>query len=836
MNKFIYSTAFFIFLFLPIYASFGQEKIDRVLQSIEKYNQTYSYEKVYLHTDKPHYFLNDTIWIKAYGIVESGKEEMEKTPSVPLYVELIQDRVVPYVSRIVLKLENGLGQGDIVLPRGLRPGVYTLRAYTEWMKNFGEEAFFEKNLWVGELGDGWEFINQNPKLNLSFFPEGGYLVEGIESKIGFKATNAIGKGTDVIGYVLNSKMDTVLRFESEHLGMGAFNFNPKPNETYEIRAKSADQNWSSFIFAEIQKSGYVLKIDPLYAEGEAKVSIIKQTSQKPKSLHLIGQSKGRVVFRKDLDADKQENSFILDKEDFLPGLVTFTLMDEETNLLAERLVYFLPFAQAIGNFRTEKTEYAPKEMVRMDVELLDEFGMPIQGDFSISVTDAYQVMHQENSQNIVSYLQLSSELKGEIEQPYYYFNPENPNAEKYMDNLLLTQGWRRFSWENLAKLNELPAYNFESGLTLRGRVSKLNNKPIEEIHKLTMLVRHWYGNPFIYEGETDESGNFTFLGMDYQDTVGIFLQAYIEKEKASGKKTEVKRNEVEIFDPEIPKPKMASLIGLPQGDQFLDYDDYIVTVKEARNLMEQFVLNKEIELGEVTVRGRRSDQIPDTRTIQYKDSPDLSMLVNEEYHYGYQNVYQLIRGRFPGVNVYGDVFDMMNPPAILMRGGLISGPASGRPVASGASIFIDGSPATPQMAATIPVAEIERVDILRSLAKSAVYGAQGAGGVVNILTKKGNPNRDFSEVDILGNATSVTQGYAPIREFYIPPLVPDFSAPISIDYRSTIYWLSFAESDLRGKIYLEFPLSEGRTEVRISLEGLSNKGEPVYSSHTFNVK
>jgi hypothetical protein len=828
----------FLILVMTVFSmtfSFSQSQMDRLIQSIEDYHKAYPYEKVYLHTDKPHYFLNDTIWIKAYAIIETGKDEPEKTPSVPLYVELIQERVVPYVSRIIMKLENGMGQGDIVLPRGLRPGVYTLRAYTEWMKNFGDEAFFEKNIWVGELGDAWEFINQNPKLNLSFFPESGYLVEGIESKIGFKATNASGKGTDVMGYVLNSKMDTVHRFESEYLGMGAFNFSPKPNESYEIRAKSAEQGWTKFSFSEIQKSGYVLKIDPLFDDAKAKVSIIKHGNAKPKSLHLIGQSKGKVIFRKDLDADELETSLILDQEDFFPGLVTFTLMDEETHLLAERLVYFLPFAQASGKFRTEKPNYSPKEMVRMDIEVLDEFEMPIVGDFSVSVTDAYQVMHLENSQNIVSYFQLSSELKGEIEQPFYYFNPENPNAEKYLDNLLLTQGWRRFSWENLSKLNELPPYQFESGLSLSGKVFRLNNKSVEEIHKLTLLVNHWYGDPLVYEGVTDASGRFTFLGMDYQDTVGIFLQAYLEKEKASGKKKELKRNEVEIFEKEIPKPKMASLIGLPQGDQFKDYDDYLVTVKEARNLMEQFVLNKEIELGEVTVRGRRSDKIPDTRTIQYNDSPELSMIVTEEY-YSFQNVYQLIRGRFPGVNVYGDVFDMMNPPAVIIRGGLISGPASGRQVVGGAAIFIDGSPVTPQLAAVIPVTEIERVDILRSQAKSAIYGSQGAGGVVNILTKGGNPNRDFSEVDTLGNATVVTQGYAPIREFYVPPMVPDISAPIAIDYRSTIFWLSFVESDMNGKVYLEFPLSEGRPEVRVNLEGLSKKGEPIYSSYTFNVK
>jgi hypothetical protein len=142
----------------------------------------------------------------------------------------------------------------------------------------------------------------------------------------------------------------------------------------------------------------------------------------------------------------------------------------------------------------------------------------------------------------------------------------------------------------------------------------------------------------------------------------------------------------------------------------------------------------------------------------------------------------------------------------------------------------------PLWAMNLPVTEIERVDILRSLNRSAVFGADGAGGVVNILTKRGNPNRDWSDVDILGNATYITQGYAPIREFYVPPLVPDFNAPIAIDYRSTLFWLSFVESDIRGKLYLEFPLSEGRSEVRVTLEGLSRRGEPVYTTYTFNVK
>jgi hypothetical protein len=809
--------------------SFAQSQMDKLVERIEAYHQTYPFEKVYLHTDKPHYFLNDTIWIKAYGLMDVGQENPARTNSVPLYVELLQRGLLPYVSRIIIKLEDGLGQGDIVLPRDLKPGVYTLRAYTEWMRNFGQEAFFEKNLWVGEFGDGWTFVEKQPELNLNFFPEGGYLVRGLASKIGFKATDAMGKGTDVQGLILNSKKDTLLRFESAHMGMGSLEFTPQAGETYEVWARSSQVPWKRLKLSAVQDEGVVMKIDPLWQEDKAKIQISHNYLFPPQELHLLVQSKGKIVARKMFDANQKSHEWVIDQDDYLPGVYTFTLMDEETRLLAERLVYFLPFAQGTAEFRTEKSSYSPKEKVRMDIEVLDEFGSPVEGNFSVSVTDAYQVIHLEHTEDIASYMNLVSELKGQIESPGYYFNDSNPNAASYLDNLMLTQGWRRLNWENLAKMNETPKYLPESGLTLSGRVVRSNELPVNEVHQLTMFIRHFYGGPIIYEGQTDSLGYFTFTGMDYQDTVGIFLQAHVERERRSGSKRQVKKNDVQIFQKEVPEPTMASLIGLPSGDRYMDFDDYVVSVKEARDLVEQYRLGRELELGEVTVRGRRSELITDTRAIQYNNNPELSLVVTEEF-YGFQNVYQLIRGRFPGVNVMGNVFDFVNPPAIMMRGGQISGSGS-----RGARIFIDGMPVDPMWAMNLPVAEIERVDILRSLGRSAVFGADGAGGVVNILTKGGNPNRDWSEVDILGNATIVAQGYAPIREFYTPPAVPDINAPFALDFRSTIYWQPMLQTDPRGKAYIEFRLTEGSPEVRVSLEGISNKGEPIQASYHFKV-
>jgi hypothetical protein len=346
-----------------------------------------------------------------------------------------------------------------------------------------------------------------------------------------------------------------------------------------------------------------------------------------------------------------------------------------------------------------------------------------------------------------------------------------------------------------------------------------------------MLINNLYDMPIMYEGTTDSLGNFVFTGLDYQDSVGVYLQAFLEKERKSGEIKQLKRNEATLYRIEIPMPP----VGIPQDigpvRRYADFNDYLVSVKETKNMLEQFRLNQEILLGEVTVSGRRSTLLPDKRSIQYNNEPDGAFVVTEEY-YSFQTIFQVLRGRFPGVDVRGDVFDIVNPPIVTIRGGVASIVNPG----GGATLLLDGMIAQPQTIAALPVSEIERIDVLRGLSKGSVYGADGAGGVVNFLTKAGNPNRDFSKEKVLGNATLLTKGYAPIREFYTPPLIPDIDAPFAMDFRSTIYWQPIVHTDAYGKGSIAFRLTEGNPQVRVLVEGLSKDNEPVFGSYVFKVK
>lgn len=821
----------------------------QIATSVEKYAEVFPWEKIYLHSDKPHYSLNDTIWVKAYAILEKGDQEPQNSPSVPLYIELFDLNSRQVVETITLKLNQGKGSGNITLSEALLPGVYTLRAYTEWSRNFGEDAYFHKDIWIGE-SDKVLFptsTNQPPELHVEFFPEGGIMIGGHESKVGFKGLGADGLGKTHIGYLIENKKDTLIRFESNHLGMGSFSFTPKVNANYEVSARTSSSDWMFFEFPEVLKEGTSMSIEHLDSEKKLLIKIKNNENSDAGKFNLTGISKGMTVYENSFNISEGEIELQINKEDFLPGITQFTLFDNNRNPLAERLVYFHPFAQSNTHFTTDKEVYGPKEYVKMEINIRDEFDLPMVGNFSIAVTDAYQVRHDPYSNNIFSHFQLSSEIKGNIEEPAYYFNPENQLAEKHLDDLMLTQGWRKFIWAPSNQLAGVPEYSFEKGLSLSGQVKSMIKKTEKEPQLLTMMVSSPIGLPDVIEGIVNDNGEFEFNNLNFSDSVAIFLQAYHERERRSGETIQLKFNEVTFNEKSVPlfldKPVMLTL----GKETYIDNEDYLVEVKEALNLMEQFMLNQEIELGEVTVKGIRSDRKVDPRTLMYRDNPSHQLIVTTEHFY-FRNVFHLLSGRFPGVSVVGDPLDLNSTPTVYIRKGnaryqsndQIDGPAPFdidmvNLQNEGAAFLINGSPASRQTAATIMIQEIERVDIIKDLASLAIFGMEGGGGVINILLKSEfKPTPDPKEG--LGNTVLLTKGYALEKQFYTPPQIRPLDSPILLDYRTTIYWQPYVAVGDDGKAQVEFLLTDGSPEIQVELQGVSDLGEPVYAVHKFKVE
>jgi hypothetical protein len=142
-----------------------------------------------------------------------------------------------------VEMSEGRGEGSFFLPATLNSGNYTLRAYTQWMKNFDPEFYFHHaltlvNPFVKPVFDEIK----NEKISIDFFPEGGTLVNGIQSKIAFKVSSASGKGVDLTGAVITLQNDTVLHFKPLKFGLGNFLFTPQSGKSYRAIVKDQKGN------------------------------------------------------------------------------------------------------------------------------------------------------------------------------------------------------------------------------------------------------------------------------------------------------------------------------------------------------------------------------------------------------------------------------------------------------------------------------------------------------------------------------------------------------------------------------------------------------------------
>ena len=243
-----------IFLLLIIYnkhvcAQNDTLSLARTVNTLIKQADAKPVEKVYLHLDKPYYIPGDTVWLKAY-VVLGQAHKLSALGSV-LYAELINESD-SIVSRLILRLDAGLANGDFVIPDTYKPGDYRIRSYTHYMRNFDAGYFFDQPLRIGPLlnaasnekkankknttsGTNGTTPLANGNTDVRFFPEAGDLVNGVRSKVAVKSVNKNGSGEDVKGTVIDNEGNEVAEFETQHLGMGVFALNPQFGKTYKAK-------------------------------------------------------------------------------------------------------------------------------------------------------------------------------------------------------------------------------------------------------------------------------------------------------------------------------------------------------------------------------------------------------------------------------------------------------------------------------------------------------------------------------------------------------------------------------------------------------------------------
>lgn len=404
----------------------------------DQQDTTAVYEKLYLHVDREYYAPGDTLWFKSYLV--SGLTNKLEPGFKNVYVQLISPKGVVLFNRMLMSV-YGTSHGDMALNDSLASGQYTLRAFTKYLKNFDEKSCFHKRIWIAKSGDfdvKDSTFEKKPELGeVLFFPEGGNLVVNAANHVAFKAIGRDGKGMEVSGKITDSEGKVAVTFKTSFLGMGQFVFMPMEGETYRVNI----DHHPDFIcqLPGLQENGLALRCEQ--GEKELMVSITRNYNrQEQQTLTLVAKHKGVLLFSKTVTMESYERGLKLSKNQFPLGISKITLVDDKSDILAERLIFVSDGQLSSVKINTDKKAYETREKVSLNIEPMLMEGDSILSTLSVAVVNEGYFSAEGNTQTIQSYLLLDSELKGAIETPSRYFlNEESITSSQKLDLLMLVQ-------------------------------------------------------------------------------------------------------------------------------------------------------------------------------------------------------------------------------------------------------------------------------------------------------------------------------------------------------------------------------------------------------------
>ncbi|MBB5397922.1 MG2 domain-containing protein [Mucilaginibacter sp. AK015] len=751
-------------------------------------------EKVHLHTDQSFYRAGDTLWFKAY--VVQAVSNMPSAISKVIHIELFGANGV-LVARLKLPVLSGLAHGDIALPDSLKEGGYRLRAYTNWMRNFGEAAFFEKDitLLTGTVTEKVPIVKTsalNETLDAGFFPEGGELVAGLRSRVGVKITGTDGKSRYAEGEIIDEENNIAARFTTAYAGMGSFVFTPQGGKKYTAHIKLSNGTSQKKPVPVAKSNGYVLAVNNMLTDTI--FMSISQSAQMPLNEVLLSMhDDAKDYFLAHIIPKTDRFVVAIPRKEIPEGVTRVTLYTKEHEPVAERLL-FNDTGEALNiKLSTLKKVYKAADSTEIELQAVDKEGKPASGSFSMAVVKAGKPYYDEDELSIRASLLLTSDVRGYIEHPNYYFTAQNKTDSaaraKNLDDLLLTQGWRRFV------LNDSLRYNAESGLTISGTLLDNKNRPLA--NSTVRFYATTKEGPILVDTLTDAAGRFVFNNIDFSGAVKYLVQTKDVKNKYHVK---VLIDTVNAPAPPPPAASVADTLFISQ-----QRTDAIRSIKTAQNGRPK----RGILLKEVLVKAKKPVYSSSGGRIF------ASKVIDTDKIKGYISLVDVLRFQEPRIKV--DI-----------RGTLSYDSRRLIKARNGFAIMIDGNVFYDnELLSDIKPEDVESIEIhLNGI------GTVIDKGVIVINTKGKSPYYDFTKEKAAGINTFIAKGYSVSSEFYVPKYDP---ANPQTDLRDVVYWAPAISTDSSGKASIKFYQGDKLNPFRVIVEGITGNGKMGRAVYKYNL-
>ncbi len=783
---------------------------------------------------------NASYQINANIFPQDVKQDYKKPVLVYLYANELVDS-------LEIKPEEGVYALEYNLPDETPNVKLKVKLRDTKLKNFNvkKEPTFSKTI----------AVNEN-LIDLQFFPEGGKLVDGLTTKVGFKCLDYQGLGKPINGQIVNELDETIAEFSTNNLGMGYVVFTPKASHQYFGKLVGSDNVVYKYPLPEILDVGYTLMVTKM--EDYLKITVSSNVTESD-SLSLVFKSRGKRIHRHNFELRNGTHHALIDNLDLPDGILKITLLGARKHPLCERL-YFNVDAFSRLNVSAEPNLFVydqrDKAVVRVNIE--DLYANPQIAELSV-------LIHEKNKTgesyafkaNILSYFLLNSELKGTIETPNHYFKPDNNYAKRDLDALMLTQGWRNYVYQNESD------YSFdiqpETDFWVSGEIRKMinNKKPPKGKVDLTLLTLGKTSS--VYSQKADSLGRFKFnLSNEFADKLSFVIQTANNKG--------INKDYSIILDRTFDPPQIDYLeketVQLP--DSIIA--PFLKEEIERQKTVEAFKTDSNtISLDEVEVTGYNLTPQRE-KVMKRHGKPDIVVegdALREQFDIWMDGLYTLLKFRYPNDIIITDIpvdsykqvtaveDQSINPNAEVEEDLSLATYQFAQVLNTEITFYlIDGIPMLGRdymFLENFPLADVKSFEVIKDPKGSykdyymktypnATRIPPLVFGLICIYTYSG---KGFHGVR--GAAKGIEQftieGYTPKREFYTPKYnnlkSEDWDVP---DLRDVVYWSPSVQTDSSGKAQIEFYNGDNIGDIQVIVEAITLDGKIGYFETEYTVE
>lgn len=628
--------------------------------------------------------------------------------------------------------------------------------------------------------------------DIQFLPEGGYLVNGLKSNIAFKGIYPDGSPVELEGEVLG--LAESVKFNTFFGGMGKFELTPEEGESYEVKVFDTQSQESKIIgLPNSKEKGLVVQV--LNNPSLAYITVFIQGNYEEEELILVSHTRGMINYMVKGALNNGIWGVRIPKDNIFSGINQITVLNQSGKIILERLVFHQQENSIINLGVVKSNSISSRSLVELKINSkIAE--MPAEGNFSVSITDADQVS-PPYANHLFSTLLLTSDLKGDIYQPSYYFKDKNEETLQALDLLMMTNGWSRINWSNVYD-GKYPDTNrlIERGISIEGIVKdKTNSKKGLRGGEVTAMIGNGeeiISTPYV------EDGKFLLPNLEFFEDKDMSISAkdgrlrdYVDIEIFKQKKYFDKINPGVFSDLNTPKNLLESFAARQMMTRLFE-DEMMV----------------ELDAVEVQSKSLEDENMQERRMYGKGD-----VIIKPENILGsdaFTNIFQMIQGRVSGVQVFVSGMSV----SVLIRGaGTIN--AGSEPL-----YLLDNMQVDAETLMSLNPRDVAAIDVFKDPAKASIFGSQGANGAIAVYTKTGIGSNDIST----GNLVSNVSGYSVAKEFYQPNYETQTAENSIPDKRSTIYWNPRLSIDESGKAKIKYYNTDVAKKHLVFIEGMDKQG------------